>query len=239
MSAIGDVHGSWTGTRRDTRSNRHCIRETSNNSISDSFGMVLRYARTLPRHRIRFLPWLYVRTDSQPNSFASAITASCVGPTNVPPRSTGVPAIVVVDERPPTRSRPSRTTTSCPSRTRSRAADSPANPAPTTTTSAFAFCSSRERSSPAGMVTPLGSHVVKVMTALFGPTDAIERAHLLREAGASGVFTFEGPHDVFTPLALAAAVEDLDLMTNVAIAFPRNPIHLAHQANDLQLLTKG
>jgi probable F420-dependent oxidoreductase len=44
---------------------------------------------------------------------------------------------------------------------------------------------------------------------------------------------------VFTPLALAAAVEGLDLMTNVAIAFPRNPIHLAHQANDLQLLTKG
>jgi probable F420-dependent oxidoreductase len=77
------------------------------------------------------------------------------------------------------------------------------------------------------------------MTALFGPTDASERAHVLREAGASGVFTFEGPHDVFTPLALAAAVEDLDLMTNVAIAFPRNPIHLAHQANDLQLLTKG
>ena len=77
------------------------------------------------------------------------------------------------------------------------------------------------------------------MTALFGPTDAIERAHLLREAGASGVFTFEGPHDVFTPLALAASVEGLDLMTNVAIAFPRNPIHLAHQANDLQLLAKG
>src|SRR5690349_23006426 len=77
------------------------------------------------------------------------------------------------------------------------------------------------------------------MTALFGPTDAAERAHVLREAGASGVFTFEGPHDVFTPLALAAAVEGLDLMTNVAIAFPRNPIHLAHQANDLQLLTKG
>jgi probable F420-dependent oxidoreductase len=77
------------------------------------------------------------------------------------------------------------------------------------------------------------------MTALFGPTDAKERAHVLHEAGASGVFTFEGPHDVFTPLALAAAVEGLDLMTNVAIAFPRNPIHLAHQANDLQLLTKG
>lgn len=77
------------------------------------------------------------------------------------------------------------------------------------------------------------------MTALFGPTDAIDRAHALREAGASGVFTFEGQHDPFTPLTLAATVGGLDLMTNVAIAFPRNPIHVAHQANDLQLLTKG
>jgi probable F420-dependent oxidoreductase len=34
-------------------------------------------------------------------------------------------------------------------------------------------------------------------------------------------------------------VGGLDLMTNVAIAFPRNPIHLAHQANDHQLLSGG
>ena len=61
------------------------------------------------------------------------------------------------------------------------------------------------------------------MTALFGPTDAIDRAHALREAGASGVFTFEGPHDVFTPLTLASTVGGLDLMTNVAIAFPAQP----------------
>jgi probable F420-dependent oxidoreductase len=80
---------------------------------------------------------------------------------------------------------------------------------------------------------------MKVMTALFGPTDAIDRAHALREAGANGVFTFEGPHDVFTPLALASTVGDLDLMTNVAIAFPRNPIQLAHQAYDMQLLAEG
>jgi len=80
---------------------------------------------------------------------------------------------------------------------------------------------------------------VKVMTALFGPVGAIERAEALRDAGASGVFTFEGPHDVFTPLTLASTVGGLDLMTNVAIAFPRNPIHLAHQAIDLQILTKG
>ncbi len=80
---------------------------------------------------------------------------------------------------------------------------------------------------------------MKIMTALFGPTDAVERAGLLKEAGASGVFTFEGPFDVFTPLVLASAVKGLDVMSNVAIAFPRNPIQLAHQANDLQLLTEG
>jgi probable F420-dependent oxidoreductase len=80
---------------------------------------------------------------------------------------------------------------------------------------------------------------VKVLTALFGPTDAIERAAALREAGAAGVFTFEGPHDVFAPLTLASTVGGLDLMTNVAIAFPRNPIHLAHQAIDHQILAGG
>jgi probable F420-dependent oxidoreductase len=77
------------------------------------------------------------------------------------------------------------------------------------------------------------------MTALWGPTDAIERTRALRDAGASGVFTFEGPHDVFAPLTLASTVGGLDLMTNVAIAFPRNPIHLAHQAIDHQILSKG
>ena len=80
---------------------------------------------------------------------------------------------------------------------------------------------------------------MKVMTALFGPTDVVDRAALLREAGASGVFTFEGPREVFTPLVLASTVKGLDLMTNVAIALPRNPIQLAHQANDLQEISEG
>jgi len=80
---------------------------------------------------------------------------------------------------------------------------------------------------------------VKVMTALFGPIDAAEQARTLREAGVAGVFTFEGPHDVFTPLVRAATEPGLELLTNVAIAFPRNPIHLAHQAYDLQLLSGG
>ncbi|BBY63081.1 TIGR03617 family F420-dependent LLM class oxidoreductase [Mycolicibacterium helvum] len=80
---------------------------------------------------------------------------------------------------------------------------------------------------------------MKVMTALFDPNGAVERAALLREAGASGVFTFEGPREVFTPLVLASTVKGLDLMTNVAIALPRNPIQLAHQANDLQEISQG
>ena len=80
---------------------------------------------------------------------------------------------------------------------------------------------------------------MKVTTALFGPADAVHRAQALKEAGASGVFTFEGPHDVFTPLVLASQVKGLDVMSNVAIAFPRNPIQLAHQAHDLHLLSEG
>ena len=74
---------------------------------------------------------------------------------------------------------------------------------------------------------------------MYGLTDAADRARELRDAGASGVASFEGAHDVFAPLTLAATVGGLDLMTNVAIAFPRNPIHLAHQANDHQLLSSG
>ena len=67
-----------------------------------------------------------------------------------------------------------------------------------------------------------------------------EAAHRLADVGFDGVFTFEGPHDVFFPLVTAAlAGADLDLMTNVAIALPRSPIHLAHAAWDLQALSAG
>ncbi|MBE7159956.1 MAG: TIGR03617 family F420-dependent LLM class oxidoreductase [Williamsia herbipolensis] len=64
----------------------------------------------------------------------------------------------------------------------------------------------------------------------------------LSRLGVDGVFTFEGPHDVFAPLIRATAVEearDLDLMTNVAIAGPRSPLHLAHMAWDLQSYSGG
>ena len=71
------------------------------------------------------------------------------------------------------------------------------------------------------------------------PDQAAERARHLVDAGAAGLFTFEGPHDVFLPLAVASGAVEADLMTNVAIAMPRSPLHLAHAAWDLQLMSKG
>jgi probable F420-dependent oxidoreductase len=71
------------------------------------------------------------------------------------------------------------------------------------------------------------------------PDQASARAEELVAAGAAGLFTFEGPHDVFLPLAAVAGRVEADLMTNVAIAMPRSPMHLAHAAWDLQLMTGG
>jgi probable F420-dependent oxidoreductase len=77
-------------------------------------------------------------------------------------------------------------------------------------------------------------------TQLAGLEDAAAHARRLEALGVDGAFTFEGPHDVFTPLVLAAGTTTtLELATNVAIAFPRNPVQLAHQAWDLQLLAEG
>ncbi len=71
------------------------------------------------------------------------------------------------------------------------------------------------------------------------PECAAERARELVAAGAAGLFTFEGPHDVFLPLAAAAGTVETDLMTNVAIAMPRSPMHLAHTAHDLHRMSGG
>ena len=62
----------------------------------------------------------------------------------------------------------------------------------------------------------------------------------LEEAGYDGTYTFEGPHDPFLPLVVAAeATERLELTTAVAIAFARSPMTLASQAWDLQALSGG
>lgn len=81
---------------------------------------------------------------------------------------------------------------------------------------------------------------MKVDVQLDGPLeDSATRARELVALGAAGLFTFEGPHDVFLPLALAAGAVRADLMTNIAVALPRSPIHLAHLAYDLQTLSRG
>jgi probable F420-dependent oxidoreductase len=69
--------------------------------------------------------------------------------------------------------------------------------------------------------------------------DAAERAQALSRTGVDGVFSFENAHDLFFPLVAAAPVCSLDLMTNVAIAFPRSPMHLANASYDLHLLSQG
>ncbi len=67
----------------------------------------------------------------------------------------------------------------------------------------------------------------------------VGQARALEEAGVDAVFTIEASHDVFLPLALAAAATGLEVMTNVAIALPRSPLHLAQAAYDLQLISRG
>ncbi len=71
------------------------------------------------------------------------------------------------------------------------------------------------------------------------PTEAGASAADIAATGADGLFTFEGQHDVFFPLLIAAGATGLELMTNVAIAPPRSPLHLAHAAYDLQLYSGG
>lgn len=75
--------------------------------------------------------------------------------------------------------------------------------------------------------------------AMSGPEGTTERARELVATGADGLFSFENAHDLFFPLVMASQVVDLDLMTNVAMAFPRSPLHLTYAAHDLQLLSEG
>ncbi len=73
----------------------------------------------------------------------------------------------------------------------------------------------------------------------YSVMDAATRARELEQTGVDGVFTFENAHDLFFPLVAAAPVCSLDLLTNVAIAFPRSPMHLANAAYDLHQLSGG
>ncbi|HWP66907.1 MAG TPA: TIGR03617 family F420-dependent LLM class oxidoreductase [Candidatus Limnocylindria bacterium] len=65
-------------------------------------------------------------------------------------------------------------------------------------------------------------------------------ARQLERWGLDGLLSFEGAHDPFLPLAVAAEhTSRVELTTAVAIAFARNPMGCAYLANDLQLLSRG
>lgn len=69
---------------------------------------------------------------------------------------------------------------------------------------------------------------------------AAEEAKRLAAIGYDGVYSLEGSWDPFFPLALASEhAPELDIATGIAVAFPRNPSHIAYQAWDLQTFSKG
>jgi probable F420-dependent oxidoreductase len=70
--------------------------------------------------------------------------------------------------------------------------------------------------------------------------DAAREAERLAAIGYDGVYTLEGSSDPFLPLVMASEhAPKLDIATGIAVAFPRNPMHLAYQAWDLQSFSKG
>ncbi len=72
------------------------------------------------------------------------------------------------------------------------------------------------------------------------PMDAANLGQELEESGFDGLYTFEGPHDPFLPLAMAATkTERIELITAIAVAFSRNPMTLANLGYDMQLLSDG
>jgi alkanesulfonate monooxygenase SsuD/methylene tetrahydromethanopterin reductase-like flavin-dependent oxidoreductase (luciferase family) len=72
------------------------------------------------------------------------------------------------------------------------------------------------------------------------PAEAGPAARRLEDAGYAGGFSFEGRHDPFLPLAVAAQqTRHLELLPAIAIAFARNPMLLANLGYDMQLLAKG
>jgi probable F420-dependent oxidoreductase len=83
---------------------------------------------------------------------------------------------------------------------------------------------------------------MKIDGALIGGdfTRAGEEAARLEAQGFAGVWSFEGQHDPFLPLVLAAGrTERIELGTGIAVAFARNPMTTAYLAQDLQTLARG
>jgi probable F420-dependent oxidoreductase len=72
------------------------------------------------------------------------------------------------------------------------------------------------------------------------PVDARPDAAAAQSAGYTGLWLSETKHDPFVTAALAAvATDSIEIGTAIAVAFARNPMSMAVQANDVQLLSRG
>jgi probable F420-dependent oxidoreductase len=81
---------------------------------------------------------------------------------------------------------------------------------------------------------------MKVDAPLYSFDAPEAEARRLESKGYAGAFTYEGNHDPFFPLVLAAkATKRIELFTAVAIGFARNPMILANLGWDLQAVSKG
>ena len=70
--------------------------------------------------------------------------------------------------------------------------------------------------------------------------DAAAESRRLKTIGYDGIYTLEGSWDPFYPLVMAAEhAPGLHHATGIPVAFPRNPMHLAYQAWDLQKFSNG
>ena len=80
---------------------------------------------------------------------------------------------------------------------------------------------------------------MKIDVALVGDlADSRTRPAALAETGIDGIFTLESNSDPFLPLTGGVGL-DIDLYTNLAIALPRSPTHLAYLAWDLHRASAG
>ncbi|HEX7094525.1 MAG TPA: TIGR03617 family F420-dependent LLM class oxidoreductase [Acidimicrobiales bacterium] len=88
---------------------------------------------------------------------------------------------------------------------------------------------------------PTSGQALRFDAPLDAPYPDVERqARELAAAGFDGAFTLESNRDVLFPLVLAArSGAGLELYSNVAVALPRSPMHLAYQAWDLHQLSGG
>ncbi|MCB1615482.1 MAG: TIGR03617 family F420-dependent LLM class oxidoreductase [Pseudomonadales bacterium] len=75
---------------------------------------------------------------------------------------------------------------------------------------------------------------------LENPARSVSLAKELEDAGYDTAYSFEGQHDPFLPLAMAAtSTSRITLGTGIAVAFARNPMSLAYLSHDLQQIAKG